>query len=191
MAELAALSLHDRKIVGLNPAGSNSDWLGSINSIDGYIMSDKYDIEFPDTINPGGRQKKKLNLQCTLLVIVSRRTPCYRVGHPTYPGLSVLQSNLTVSDLQQQISPSLSSTKGTREKRTKIRDQSNKTDKQNFANFFHQTQFAWHYHFLKISGSSKTERVRYSIFESSWMLNGLDFKQTIENRPKWLPFFFI
>ena len=75
-------------------------------------MSDKYDIEFPDTINPGGRQKKKLNLQCTLLVIVSRRTPCYRVGHPTYPGLSVLQSNLTVSDLQQQISPSLSSTKG-------------------------------------------------------------------------------
>ena len=51
MAELAACSLHDRKVVGLNPAGSNSDWLVSITRIDGYIMSDKYEMEFPDTIN--------------------------------------------------------------------------------------------------------------------------------------------
>ena len=42
MAELAARSLHDWKVVGSNPAGSNSDWLVSITRIDGYIVSDKY-----------------------------------------------------------------------------------------------------------------------------------------------------
>ena len=77
MVELAALSLHDRKIVGLNPAGSNSDWLGSINSIDGYIMSDKYDIEFPDTINPGGRQKKNWTYSAPFLLL------CLDVLHVT------------------------------------------------------------------------------------------------------------
>ena len=50
MAELVARSLHDRKVMGLNPAGSNSDRLVSIIRIDGYIMSDKYDMEFPNTI---------------------------------------------------------------------------------------------------------------------------------------------
>ena len=38
MAELAVRSLHDRKVVGLNPAGSNSDQLPSITRIDGYIQ---------------------------------------------------------------------------------------------------------------------------------------------------------
>ena len=51
MAELAARSLHDRKVMGSNPAGSNSDRLVSITRIDGYIMSDKYNMEFPDTIS--------------------------------------------------------------------------------------------------------------------------------------------
>ena len=51
MAELAACLLHDRNVVGSNPAGSNSNRLVSITRIDGYIMSDKYDMEFPDTIN--------------------------------------------------------------------------------------------------------------------------------------------
>ena len=51
MAELAARSLHDQKVVGSNPAGSNSDWLVSVTRIDGFIMSDKYDMEFPDTIS--------------------------------------------------------------------------------------------------------------------------------------------
>ena len=50
MAKLAACSLHDRKVVGSNPAGSNSDQLISITHIDGYIMSDKYNMEFPDTL---------------------------------------------------------------------------------------------------------------------------------------------
>ena len=51
MAEMAARSLLDRKVVGLNPAGSNFDRLVSITHIDGYIVSDKYDMEFPDTIS--------------------------------------------------------------------------------------------------------------------------------------------
>ena len=38
MAELVARSLHDRKVVGSNPAGSNSDQLVSITRIDGYIQ---------------------------------------------------------------------------------------------------------------------------------------------------------
>ena len=38
MAELAARSLHDRKVVGSNPARSNSDRLVSITRIDGYII---------------------------------------------------------------------------------------------------------------------------------------------------------
>ena len=38
MAELAVRSLHDRKVVGLNPAGSNSDQLPSIIRIDGCIQ---------------------------------------------------------------------------------------------------------------------------------------------------------
>ena len=50
MAELPACSLHDQKVVGLNPAGSNSDRLVSITRTDGYIMFVKYDMEFPDTI---------------------------------------------------------------------------------------------------------------------------------------------
>ena len=41
MAELAARSLHDRKVVGSNPAGSNSDRLVSIIHIDGYIHYEK------------------------------------------------------------------------------------------------------------------------------------------------------
>ena len=49
MAESAVCSLHDQKVVGSNPAASNSDRLVSITRIDGYIMSDKYDMEFPDT----------------------------------------------------------------------------------------------------------------------------------------------
>ena len=42
MAELAAGLFHDRKVVGGNPAWSNSDPLVSITLIDGYIMSAKY-----------------------------------------------------------------------------------------------------------------------------------------------------
>ena len=38
MAELVARSLHDRKVVGLNPAGSNSDQLPSITRIDDCIQ---------------------------------------------------------------------------------------------------------------------------------------------------------
>ena len=49
MAELTVRWLHDRKVMGLNPAGSNSDRLVRITRIDGCIMSDKYDMEFPDT----------------------------------------------------------------------------------------------------------------------------------------------
>ena len=37
--------------MGSNPTGSNSDRLVSITRIDGYIMSDKYDMEFPATIS--------------------------------------------------------------------------------------------------------------------------------------------
>ena len=48
MAELAARSLHDRKVVGSNTAGSNSDRLVSLTRIDGYIVSDKYNMEFPE-----------------------------------------------------------------------------------------------------------------------------------------------
>ena len=36
MAELAARSLHDQKVLGLNPAGSNSDQLVSITRFDGF-----------------------------------------------------------------------------------------------------------------------------------------------------------
>ena len=43
--------MHDRKVVGSNLAGSNSDRLVSITCIDGYIMSDKYNMEFPATIS--------------------------------------------------------------------------------------------------------------------------------------------
>ena len=39
------------KVVGLNPAGSNSERLVSLTCIDGNIMSDKYDMEFPNTIS--------------------------------------------------------------------------------------------------------------------------------------------
>ena len=49
MAELTAPLLHNQKVVGSNPAGSNSDWLVSITCIDGYIMSYTYDMEFIDT----------------------------------------------------------------------------------------------------------------------------------------------
>ena len=37
MAELEARLFHDREVVGLNPAGSNSDRLVSIARIDGYM----------------------------------------------------------------------------------------------------------------------------------------------------------
>ena len=50
MAELAARSLHDRKVVGSNTAGSNSDRLVSLTRIDGYIVSDKYNMEFPEVL---------------------------------------------------------------------------------------------------------------------------------------------
>ena len=36
MTELAARSLHDQKVVGSNPAGSNSGRLVNITRIDGY-----------------------------------------------------------------------------------------------------------------------------------------------------------
>ena len=51
MAELAARLLNNRKVVGSNPTGSNSDQLVSITCIDGYIVSDKYNMEFPDTMS--------------------------------------------------------------------------------------------------------------------------------------------
>ena len=41
MAELAARSLHDRKVVGSNPTGSNSDRQVRITRIDGYIHYEK------------------------------------------------------------------------------------------------------------------------------------------------------
>ena len=40
MAELGVHSLQDRKVLGSNPVGSNSDQLVSITCIDGYIVSD-------------------------------------------------------------------------------------------------------------------------------------------------------